>query len=362
MKRFYFISLIFFLCVIRIFGQAGNYVYKTLDLPVSSYISAMGGMNISSPVNDISLSTQNPALLKDEQHQYIGVNFSGYIGESNFFSAMYGHKLTEKDMISGTIQYVNYGNINHRTEENIDAGELYVGELVLYASYCRLLAPKWRVGASLKPVGSFLADYNSFGLAVDVGANFYDSKIGLSTSLLFKDIGVQIKNYNSWRSAWLPFSIQAGLTYKLKNAPFAFSFTAHNLQRWNLNPNPAKKVNFADMLFRHTVWSVEFTPWKSVYLAISYNHRRGAELSIPDKRSLAGFSAGLGFRVYKFNLGASITPYQAGILSYQVSVSSSLSEFTKNIERQGKSRGNGKASFNLQQALDDAISPEKIEE
>ena len=44
---------------------------------------------------------------------------------------------------------------------------------------------------------------------------------------------------------------------------------------------------------------------------------------------LAGFSGGVGFRIYKFNLGASVMQYQKGVLAFQVSVSSSLSSFLR---------------------------------
>ena len=329
MKRFNFFIFIFSFFYLCSFSQSGGNVYKVLDLPASSYISSLGGMNISSQANEISMATQNPSLLTGEQHQKIGVNFSNYLSKSNFFSAMYGHQLSENDVIAGFIQYVSFGKFAHTTEENVYLGMLPVkDDVVMSVIYSRRLAEKFHAGVSMKPVMSFLADYQSFGVAVDVGANFYDRNIGFSGGVAFKNIGVQFKNYTSSRSAPLPFSIQLGMSQKLKHAPFCFSLTIHDLQRWNLNPNPAVKVNFADMLFRHTTWGIEFTP-KGFYVALGYNRQRGAELSVKDIRSLAGFSAGLGFRVYKFNIGASISQYQKGIWAFQVSASTAVSSFLR---------------------------------
>ena len=83
----------------------------------------------------------------------------------------------------------------------------------------------------------------------------------------------------------------------------------------------------ADMFFRHTIWAVEILPHKNFYIIASYNHRRQKEMAIKDKRSIAGFALGAGFKAYKFNVGFSIVPYQTGSLGYNITFSTNLTDF-----------------------------------
>jgi hypothetical protein len=50
-------------------------------------------------------------------------------------------------------------------------------------------------------------------------------------------------------------------------------------------------------------------------------------MAIKDKRSIAGFALGAGFKAYKFNVGFSIVPYQTGSLGYNITFSTNLSDF-----------------------------------
>ena len=136
----------------------------------------------------------------------------------------------------------------------------------------------------------------------------------------------------------LPFDIQLGMTQAFKHAPIRFHITLHSLQRWDLSytqtpdaqeafKESSKTGQFFDMLFRHAIFAVDITPTKNFYLTASYNHRRRMEMRIPAKKSVAGFAFGAGLKLYKFRVGFSVVPYQAGYISYHATLSTSLSEF-----------------------------------
>ena len=115
--------------------------------------------------------------------------------------------------------------------------------------------------------------------------------------------------------------------------------TIHNLQSPNLgydkNSNikgpsytePSRTAEVFDMIFRHTIFNIEVLPTKNTYIVISYNRRRQAEMAVKGRRSIAGFAFGAGVKLYKFHLGASVVPYQTGQLSYNITLSTSLTEF-----------------------------------
>jgi hypothetical protein len=332
MKRFIVLLFIHF-SITLLFSQSGDKVYQFLELPTSSYVAALGGANISPANNDINFAFQNPATLSGRHHQQIGLNYSDYLADIGFGSVMYSHKASEKDFLAVGIQYVDYGNFVYTTEDNVTLGTFSAKDIALNLVYSRHLSENWQIGATLKPIASFMEEYQSYAIACDVGTSFYYPDIELSGGLVVKNIGTQIKGYysenNSQHTENLPFSIQLGISKKLAHAPFRFSLTAHNLQKWDLSyaSSNSTSVSFVDMLFRHTIIGVEFIPSNNFYIALGYNHRRAADLGLSQVKSLAGFSAGIGLKVYKFNVGFSITQYQIGILSSQFSITTALSSF-----------------------------------
>ena len=84
------------------------------------------------------------------------------------------------------------------------------------------------------------------------------------------------------------------------------------------------------MLFRHTIWAIDIVPKSNkFYLTLSYNHRRQAEMTLKDVRSLAGFAFGAGLKIYKFQLGFALSQYSKSNFTYQVSISTDINSFLK---------------------------------
>ena len=325
------------------FSQAGTGVYRFLELPISSRLSAMGGTNISLRDNDINFAFQNPALLTSETHNVLALNTANYLSDIQFGSAVYGRTFGDKNYMAIGLQYVDYGVFKGVTDLNIEVGEFTAKDMALSVMYARPLNKFFSVGATLKPVYSVYELYSSFGIAADAGVSFKDSSGLFSAGLAFRNIGTQITGYYSFEGSQhyepLPFDIQLGATVKLKHAPLRFNFTLHDLHRWDLNFQSTNQVvddfgdsedltiSFVDMAFRHSIISVEFVPTKTFYLTAGYNHRRHQELGMPGFKSMAGFSFGGGIKLYKFQVGFGTTVFQVGNTSYQFSISTALNEF-----------------------------------
>jgi hypothetical protein len=127
----------------------------------------------------------------------------------------------------------------------------------------------------------------------------------------------------------LPLNLELGMAYRLPHAPLRFSLTVHNMQCWNIAPL-GEEVKWYDMLFRHTIWAIDIVPKSDkFYLTLAYNHRRQAEMTISDVRSLAGFSFGAGLNLYKFRLGFAMSQYTKSNFTYQVSLSTDINSFLK---------------------------------
>jgi len=349
MKSKYLITILFTSISYIAYSQAGTGVYQFLNLPVSSRLAALGSSNVSISDNDIDFAFENPALLTSQTSNVIGLNMARYLADIKFGSAVYGKNFGAKNYLAIGIQYVDYGLFKYATETNDQVGDNFftAKDMALNIMYARPMTEKITIGATLKPVYSVYETYTSFGLAMDAGVCYNDSSNFISAGLVFKSLGKQFKGYYSDESGQhmepLPFNIQLGISKKLNYAPFRFSLTLNNLQRWDLNyestnqtlinttltptDQTTKTIGFIDMAFRHTIFAVEFVPSKNFYLTAAYNDRRQKEMSMTGFKSMAGFSFGGGIKLYKFQVGFGMTQFQVGNYSYQFSISTSLNEF-----------------------------------
>jgi hypothetical protein len=329
-----------FFIALATYAQAGSGVYSFLNLPASSRLAAMGGSNISIRDNDVNFAFANPALLTQETNKNIGLSYTAYLAGINEGSAIYAFSLNDRSYVAAGIQFVNYGQFQEVTEENQLLGTFTASDYALNFMYAQKLTEKWTLGAIVKPIFSNYESYSSFGIATDIGVNYSNDDKLLSSGLVFRNIGTQLKSYyssdGSQHRESLPFDIQLGVSKRFAHAPLRLSLTATNLQRWNLNYfklNTALyevetvKSSFMGMLMRHLLVAVDFLPSNSFYITLSYNARRAAEMSISNTRSLAGFSGGFGLKISKFHAGFAIAQYQTGIYTYHFSITTSLNQF-----------------------------------
>lgn len=340
MKKYVaFITLL--VCANFALGQAGSSTYQFLNLPTSARTAAFGGSNISVFDNDLNLAFNNPALLSEQTNNIMAINYLNYITDINIGSVAYGRSFGKRNHMMYGLHYMDYGNFLETSENDETLGTFTAKDIVMNIMYARTLPLGFTIGVALKPVYSVYERYSSFGVALDLGGSYHSDSLGLSAGIILRNIGWQFTGYYSvdgqQHRETLPLDLQIGISQRLKHAPIRFSLTIHNIQQWNLSSVQSSSLTEAsssdtdikwyDMMFRHTIWSVEILPTKNMYLAISYNHRRRMEMGVSDWKTAAGFSFGAGIKIYRFNVGFALVPYQVGNLSYHVTLSTGLSEF-----------------------------------
>jgi len=236
------------------------------------------------------------------------------------YAAFGFHKENWETTFNGGIQYITYGDFQGTDEFDNDLGEFKAQEFSINLGASRQVYDRLQVGANLKLITGSLETYNSFGMAMDIGASYQDTSGRFTAGLVFKNVGYQFESYGENREA-LPFDIQLGITQRLKHLPFRFGVILHNLHRGNVlydDPNvqdqstllgeeiAENKVGvFADNLFRHVIFNGEFLLGKkeNFRLRFGYNHFRRQELKVINlTRSLTGFSLGFGIMVKKFRI------------------------------------------------------------
>lgn len=184
----------------------------------------------------------------------------------------------------------------------------------------------------MKMLYSHLAEYSSFGIGVDAGLSYYDEEKNLSFGVVLKNIGAQLKAYDSERGR-LPWDIQMGISKKMEHAPIRVSVTATHLKQWKfkyIDETMAEKDledSFVQTLAKHLIFGVDFLPSDNFWVGLGYNPKANMDMKLKEGGNrLGGFSVGAGLHVSRFDIGASVARYHPSALSLMLSLSMSLSE------------------------------------
>lgn len=313
----------------------GRTVYNFIKLPASPIIAAAGGSNVSYRTNEVSVSSANPALLQPDLSTQINASFNTFLAGIKTYSlsgALQNKKLNAT--LGGHIYYVDYGNIPATDAAGNLSGEFRPRDFVAQISAAKKYLERWMYGATIKFISSSYASYSSSAIAVDVGVLYFDSSRNLTASFVAKNMGAQIKTY-AGQNEDLPFDLQAGITKRLAKAPFAFSFTANHLHRFDISYNDTlfnsangfTSPSSIQSLFNHFVLATHIYLGQNLEATIGYNHLRRQEFSTPDAANgLAGFSAGLRVKFSKIQILYARSTYQKGISYNQIGITADMNK------------------------------------
>ncbi len=318
----------------------GSTIFSFLNLPNTPQLTAFGGVNVSFPSNDVGMAYNNPALLNQAMHTQVNVVFNDlYAGIKTYhFSSAYHHEKLKTNFSYG-LHYFDYGNILETDASGNVFGQLKPVDFTMQVSASHHYKEKWNLGATIKYISSNYGQYKANGLAMDIGLLYSDTSKLFNASVLIKNAGFQLKKYSGSRAGDLPFDLQAGITQRLKYAPFSFSFTAHHLSLFNISYNDTlfnnandfgnsnQKFSF-DKLFRHVVLATTIHLDKKLEATIGYNHLRRKELNIgKDGNGLNGFSMGVAILLNKIQIRFSRTNYQNNTALNQLGLNLKLNEY-----------------------------------
>jgi hypothetical protein len=304
----------------------GTTVYNFLRNAQSWRTTALGEINITTIDYDPTTQLSNPASLNPLMSRQASFSTAIYPGGINYGNACYVQDFGKRGTYGIGAQYINYGTIPETDEAgNILKANVPSNEVNIYGGGSYKFGRLFSVGANLKFIGSWYGGYRSFGMAGDLGASVNDTAHGIIASIVAKNLGGQLTpyTYGSGRREPIPFDLQAGFSVKFKGFPIRFHLTFHDLHRWNLRyNNPADQQTSlfsdttqnkpssgaADEFFRHFIVGIELDIKKVVFLDVSYNHERRQEILQSTRRSIAGFSVGIGVHVKQISVGVALSP------------------------------------------------------
>ncbi len=343
MKKIWTILLVL-LCTVGYAQLGGKHIYEFLNLTSSAKIAALGGKNISSYDDDLSVVYHNPSSLNSEMDNHLSLNYVAYYAGIKFGNFTYARKYKEKNRIAVGIQYFNYGDFIAAEPTGIKTGSFTAADYALNVTYSHPIDSFFTVGADIRPIISVYERYQSYGLSTDWGLTYHNPQKLYTLALVVRSLGTQFKPYYGNSYERLPFEIQVGFTQQLKYAPFRFSVTLQNLEKPDMSvpdfgvsensittldkPKEKRKLEkIANAAMRHVIIGAEFFPIKNFFLRAGYNFQRRQELKVTTQAAMVGFSWGFGITISKFQINFSRSTYHlAGSLNH-FSVATNLASF-----------------------------------
>ncbi len=309
-------------------------MFEFIHLSTSARSTALGGSQVAAWTDDYALAGSNPALLSESMSgQFIFQHNFHFSGIDNGYAGYAKHIPRINATLHGGIHYLSYGQFTAADDMGNVQGTFKANEIAIQAGISRQLNERMQGGFLLRYVQSSLESYRSSGLVMDAGFS-YKSQDGLNHyGFVLRGAGVQFsKYYPDDTKGRMPVDVQIGFSKRLQYVPFRLSVLAHDLNRWDLRYDsplddntglgfgeeprePGKFGQQVDNVFRHLTFGGEFLIGKEekLMLRIGYHHQRRKELSVVNLRSLAGFSAGAGFKLKSFVLDYGFAVYhQAG--------------------------------------------------
>ena len=314
MKKTSFI-IILTIMAIAARAQDSRTGYNFLKLPVSAHAAALGGDNISIIEDDESMIFNNPALLSSVSDKTINLNYMNYMSGANTASAAFNRIIKERASVAASAQFIDYGKMKEVDENNVQTGEFSAKDISIAGYFSYMLTDRIAGGITAKFVTSYIGDYNSIAMGVDLGLNYYDPDKEWSVSLVAKNLGGQMKAYDDQYDR-MPIDVQLGASKRFAHMPFRISATLVDLNHLDY-----KFINHlvagADIIISPTIW-----------VGIGYNFKRANEMKITETDGSsshgAGLSFGTGINLERFKLNLAYGKYHVSSSSILVNLAYSL--------------------------------------
>nr|MCR5818256.1 type IX secretion system protein PorQ [Prevotella sp.] len=215
--------------------------------------------------------------------------------------------------ISG--RYMDYGQMKETDITGEETGSFGARDVTIGGTISYGLTNSISGGVTAKFAASYMGQYNSLAVLVDLGLNYRNDDSDLSISAVAKNLGGQVDAFEDDFER-MPLDLQLGITKRLLNSPLRLSFTLTRLNDWEYNLG--KHINVgADLLLG-----------EQFYVAAGYNFLRASEMKISsgDGSSShgAGLSLGGGLQLERLKLHVAYGKYHVSASSLLINISYSL--------------------------------------
>ena len=333
--------IILFIFPFSVLSQSLNSSFSFLNTEISSRSLAMGGDLISIYDNDILLAQKTPSILNPDMNNELGFSFVDYFSDISLVSFNYAKNFKKIGCLSLGFISADYGDFTSTNEVGEQDLSFSASDQIINFGFARKINQKINLGFNINFLNSSYERYHSYSITSNISTTYYSSENNFNSTLLFKNIGRQLKGYTSL-SEKIPFEIQFGISKKLEHLPFRYSIVLNNLNKFDISNdyslnsftnNESGEIelvdeSFAKTILRHIIISGELNLFNdNLYLRGGFNFQRRFNMTIDSYGGLVGFSFGVGIKVSKINLSYSRSSYHLSGQLNSFSFSTNLSNF-----------------------------------
>lgn len=323
MRKKIIIAFCFLVYAVSYAQLGGASAYQFLNLVSAPRQAALGGKVLTIVDYDVTQGLFNPATINADMDKQLALNYVGYLGGISYGTAAYAYTVDRRTQtFHAGITYINYGSFDGYDEAGNSTGTFSGNETALSFGYALQIGfSDFYFGANAKLITSKLEQYNSIGVAADLGLLYINEDLDFNAALSIRNIGTQITTYAGLNER-LPFEIDFGMSQTLENVPIRWHLTLENLQQWPIaRPNPARatsdlsgnqtdeKIGFFNQVLRRSIFGIELFPEGGFNIRLGYNVRRGEELRILDQRNFSGLSGGFSIKMNKMRFSYTHSKY-----------------------------------------------------
>ena len=313
--KIFFLTVSMMLTAVGSWAQESQTVYNFLRLPQSAHVAALGGENTTITDDDVALVFHNPALANNVSDKTVGFNMMTYMQGSVTASANYLQAVGDRGTWAVGGQFISYGTMKETNVYGEQTGDFTAKDISLSGTYAYALSNTISGGITAKVVNSYIGQYNSLAVGVDLGLNYYDANSLWSVSLVARNLGGQLDAYEDDFER-MPLDLQLGVTKRLVGSPLRLSASLVRLNDWDFS------------FGRHIVVGADLLLSDQFYLAAGYNALRAYEMKITedegDSAHGAGLSIGCGMNLQRLKLSIAYAKYHVSSTSLMVNISYKL--------------------------------------
>ena len=268
-----------------------------IDLPIQSREVALGGRNVSLPVEGMGMVYQNPALLIFSNRE-ASLSYLNYYADIQAGQAS-GSLPLGKGQAAAGLRYLSFGTMQGYDAVGHETKDFTAQETMLLFSYAHQ-AERFGMGLSLKPFVSQIENYQSYALLADLGSVYTSTEKHFVFGMVLKNVGVFRDLQQNWHQH--PLDLWVGLTLKPRHMPLRFSLTSHDWIRQSSYHNPLspvvrhrEKPNLLVETFNKLVLGTELMIGKHLTFSGGLNFGQRYDFQLEEASGGVGFSYGAAF-------------------------------------------------------------------
>ena len=318
----------------------GTAVYSFLGVPIAPRVAGAAGNVVANTEDDVTFGLWNPALINAAMHGNLSLNVAPLAGGVLFGEAAYSHTFKRAGSFAVGVKYVDYGSFQRTNTQAQVIGGFTAADYAFQVGYGYQLDSSWQFGAALKLINGTYANYTSWAWATDIAAVYQIPKSRIAMTLILANIGTQITTFSGDFEP-LPLNVKFAISSRFKHVPLRLNLLFDNLQQFDLRYNDPNNVtrdpitgeeivseeNGINNFMRHVTLAAEIAPTKNFNIQLGYAFRRGFEMQVPTRRSFAGLTFGIGFRISKFRINYANTNMNVAGRMHHFGITTSFGDF-----------------------------------